>query len=419
MHQARIHPHDHRPRRQLTAPLSALWATVRRSVEEPSATTGVFRHYTHHAPVLIIAVVAFLALADGTGMNWLPLLAVGPALAAATSGPWGVLRIGALAVALAAVLGVRGGAPGTEQAIMLSALAAVTLAGGLASALRRRREHVLAAVRSVAEAAQHAFLKPVPSTVGPFQAAVHYSAAAAEARIGGDLYALVPTPYGVRLIVGDVRGKGLPAVGVAALVLGVFREAAYDEPDLLDVVHRIERSLARNLGPDDFVTAVLAGYPEDGRMELVNCGHAAPLLVHDSGILPVEPVRPAPPLGLRSLAGESPSLQHVTLVDGHQVLFYTDGVTEARDHERAFYPLGERLAQHLSEEPSRTLAALHEDLLAHVGGELHDDAAMLLLRKPAGTDPEQPGTAPVASTGPARPTGRSHRCAAPAVGAAE
>ncbi|MGX1971207.1 PP2C family protein-serine/threonine phosphatase [Streptomyces kronopolitis] len=416
MHQARIHPHDHRPRRQLTASLSTLWAAVRRAMEEPSAPTGAFRHYAHNAPVLIIAVVACLALAGGTGMNWLPLLAVGPALAAATSGPWGVLRIGALAVALAAVLGVRDGAPGTEQAIILSALTAVTLAGGLASALRRRREHVLAAVRSVAEAAQHAFLKPVPSTVGPFQAAVHYSAAAAEARSGGDLYALVPTPYGVRLIVGDVRGKGLPAVGVAALVLGVFREAAYDEPDLLDVVHRIERSLARNLGPDDFVTAVLAGYPEDGRMELVNCGHAAPLLVHDSGILPVEPARPAPPLGLRSLSDESPSLQHVTLVDGHQVLFYTDGVTEARDHERAFYPLGERLARHLSEEPSRTLAALHKDLLAHVGGELHDDAAMLLLRKPADAARDQAATAPVAPTAPARSTDRR---TAPAVGAAE
>lgn len=76
------------------------------------------------------------------------------------------------------------------------------------------------------------------------------------------------------MIVGDVRGKGLPAVGTAALVLGVFREAAYDEPDLLDVVCRIERSLARNLGGDDFVTAVVAGCPEPGRLEMVNCGHA-------------------------------------------------------------------------------------------------------------------------------------------------
>ncbi|WP_405407315.1 PP2C family protein-serine/threonine phosphatase [Streptomyces decoyicus] len=401
MRQARIHHHDHQPRWQLTKPFSALRAPIRQAFpplgEASSRAKGARRHCASGVPLLIIATVAVLCLSGGTGMSWLPLLAVGPALAAATSGPWGVLRIGVLAVALGAALGVQGGAPGDEQAIVLATLSAVTLAGSLASALRRRREQVLAAVRSVAEAAQHAFLKPVPATVGHFQTAVHYSAAAAEARIGGDLYALVPTPFGVRLIVGDVRGKGLPAVGIAALVLGVFREAAYDEPDLLDVVHRIERSLARNLGPDDFVTAVLAGYPEADRMELVNCGHAAPLLVHDAGVLPVEPVHPAPPLGLRALSGETPSLQETTLSDGDQLLFYTDGVTEARDHKREFYPLVERLSRHLSEEPSRTLAALHEDLLAHVGGELHDDAAMLLLRRPAYT----------ASTAPNEPADRT------------
>lgn len=211
------------------------------------------------------------------------------------------------------------------------------------------------------------------------------SGAAAEARIGGDLYALVPTPYGVRLIVGDVRGKGLPAVGTTALVLGVFREAAYDEPDLLDVVERIERSLARNLGPDDFVTAVVAGYPQPGRMEVVNCGHA-PLLVSHSNVTAVEPTHPAPPLGLRALVGRCPSLQVLPFSDGDQLLLYTDGVTEARDGMRAFYPLAERVARHACAEPSRTVAALHDELLEHVGGRLHDDAALLLLRKPTAAD---------------------------------
>lgn len=334
-------------------------------------------------PALFVFAVALLTLVGGAGTTWLPLLAVGPTLAAAISRPWGVLRIGFIAVALGAVLGDRAGAPGREQAIVLSALVAVTLASSLASALRGRRERVLEAVRSVAEAAQHALLKPVPATVGQFQVAVRYSAAAAEARIGGDLYALVPTPYGIRLIVGDVRGKGLPAVSTAALVLGVFREAAYDEPDLLDVVGRIERSLARNLGPDDFVTAVVAGYPGAGHMELVNCGHAPPLLVRGSDVMAVEPTHPAPPLGMGALTGETPSLQVLPFIDGDQLLLYTDGVTEARNHSREFYPLAERVARHMSDEPSRTVAALHDELLAHVGGRLHDDAALLLLRKPA------------------------------------
>ncbi|MFF0596750.1 PP2C family protein-serine/threonine phosphatase [Streptomyces antibioticus] len=339
-------------------------------------------------PVLIVLVVVLLDLAGGAGMIWLPMLAAGPALAATTNGPRGVLSVGLLAAGLGAALGISGQVPGRELTAVLAALAAVTLASGLASALRGRRERVLDAVRSVAEAAQHALLKPVPATVGPFQVAVRYNAAAAEARIGGDLYALIPTPYGVRLIVGDVRGKGLPAVGTAALVLGVFREAAYDEPDLLAVVDRIERSLARNLGGDDFVTAVVAGYPGKGLLEVVNCGHAPPLLVRSDGeVVAVEPTHPSPPLGLRALHDQTPSLQVLPFADADQLLLYTDGVTEARDRHRAFYPLADGLTRHICDEPARTLDAVQHELLTHVGGRLHDDAALLLLRKPAGAEP--------------------------------
>lgn len=378
MSQARNHGVDHRPVRPSRNRVAGAGASARRRAAARLAVG------TPVLPVLVIALVVSADLAGGAGMIWLPLLAAGPALAATTNGPRGVLCVGVLAAALGVTLGIRDGVPARELTAVLSALVAVTLASGLASALRGRRERVLAAVRSVAETAQHALLRPVPSTVGPFQVAVRYSAAAAEARIGGDLYALIPTPHGVRLIVGDVRGKGLPAVGTAALVLGVFREAAHDEADLLAVVDRIERSLARNLGHDDFVTAVVAGYPKAGHLEVVNCGHNPPLLVSASGtISTVEPAHPAPPLGLRALTGHTPGLQVLPFADGDQLLLYTDGVTEARDGGRAFYPLAEGLGRHVSHEPSHTLGALHDELLAHVGGRLHDDAALLLIRKPA------------------------------------
>ncbi|MET7935338.1 SpoIIE family protein phosphatase [Streptomyces sp. NPDC005322] len=68
--------------------------------------------------------------------------------------------------------------------------------------------------------------------------------------------------------------------------------------------------------------------------------------------------------------------------DGDQLLLYTDGVIEARDEVREYFPLLERVPRHICDEPSRTLAALHDELLAHVGDRLHDDAALLLLRKP-------------------------------------
>ncbi|MEW1684642.1 PP2C family protein-serine/threonine phosphatase [Streptomyces sp. NPDC093594] len=378
MSHARQHGRDRSPIRPYPRGTRRSWSPRARAVAHWAAETSAF-------PVLIVSVIVCIDLLAGTGRIWLPLLATGPALAAATSRPRGVLGVGLLASLLGAGIAYRHGMAFAHLAVVLAALVTVTLAGALASTLRARRERVLAAVRSVAETAQHALLQPVPQTVGPFQVAVRYSAAAAEARIGGDLYALVPTPYGVRMIVGDVRGKGLPAVGTAALVLGVFREAAYDEPDLLDVVCRIERSLARNLGGDDFVTAVVVGCPGTGRLEMVNCGHAPPLLIRDAEVAAVETDHPAPPLGLRALSDDSPRLQVMPFGDGDQLLLYTDGVTEARDADRAFYPLTEGLARHLCDEPERTLAALHEDLLEHVGGRLHDDAALLLLRQPAVT----------------------------------
>ncbi|MGW5212225.1 PP2C family protein-serine/threonine phosphatase [Streptomyces sp. NPDC004051] len=348
-------------------------------------------------PLLLVCLLAVIDVVVGTGLIWLPLLAAGPALAAATCGWRGVVGVGLLATSLSLVLGTRDEISGRNLTAVLAVLGSVTPAGSLAAAVRERRECVLAAVRSVAETAQHALLQPSPKTVGPFQVAVHYSAAAAEARIGGDLYALTATPYGVRLIVGDVRGKGLPAVETASLVLGVFREAAHGEPDLPAVVGRIERSLARNLGNDDFVTAVVAGYPRPGRLEVVNCGHAPPLLVRGTTVVPVEPVRPAPPLGLRALTGEAPGLQALPFEDGDQLLLYTDGVAEARDADRAFHPLAEGLSRHLYDDPARTVAALHEELLAHVGGRLHDDAALLLLRKPTVSESAAPGSAAPAS----------------------
>ncbi|GHG21989.1 PP2C family protein-serine/threonine phosphatase [Streptomyces albogriseolus] len=383
MSHARQHGRDRSPIRPYPRGIQRLRSPCTRAFAHCVAETPAL-------PVLILCVIVSIDMAAGTGRIWLPLLATGPALAAATSRPRGVLGVGALASLLGAGIAYRHDMDVAHLAVVLAALVAVTLAGTLASALRARRERVLAAVRSVAETAQHALLQPVPDTVGPFQVAVRYSAAAAEARIGGDLYALVPTPHGVRMIVGDVRGKGLPAVGTAALVLGVFREAAYDEPDLLDVVCRIERSLARNLGGDDFVTAVVAGCPEPGRLETVNCGHAPPLLIRGAEVTAVEPVHPAPPLGLRALSDDAPRLQVVPFGDGDQLLLYTDGVTEARDADRAFYPLAEGLTRHLYDEPARTLAALHEDLLDHVGGRLHDDAALLLLRRPAAAPAGEP-----------------------------
>lgn len=332
-------------------------------------------------PFVIIAGVTFVAILRDPGLRWASMLAAAPALAAVRYTPRGVLGIGGGALLIAAVLGMQPNLPVNDRPQVLSALVVVTLASALSSYLRLREERVLAAVRSVAETAQQAVLAPVPSSVGQMRCAVSYNAAAAEARIGGDLYAVVNTAYGVRAIMADVRGKGLPAVRMASLVNGVFREAAFDEPDLVRVVNRIERSLARSVGMDDFVTAVVVGFPKAESLQIVNCGHEPPLLVRADEVTPIESVVPTPPLGLLKLTGIRPALEELLFAPGDQLLLVTDGVTEARDAAGVFYPLDQRLRPHLAKEPEDILAAVQNELISYVGGRLQDDAAMLLLRR--------------------------------------
>ena len=121
---------------------------------------------------------------------------------------------------------------------------------------------------------QGGFGEPLPRQVGPLELRVVYLAAAAEARVGGDLYEVTRTQFGIRLIVGDVRGKGLDAVEIAADVLGVFREVAHEVYTLAEVARRIDASLARRpaapLDPE-FVTAVLAEIdPAAGSLAVYN-----------------------------------------------------------------------------------------------------------------------------------------------------
>ncbi|WP_148592987.1 SpoIIE family protein phosphatase, partial [Streptomyces sp. WAC01526] len=99
----------------------------------------------------------------------------------------------------------------------------------------------LASVRDVSEAAQRAVLPMPPERLAGLALAARYVGARADARIGGDLYAVQDTPHGVRLIVGDVRGKGLEAVETAVIVIGAFREAAEQESTLGAVAGRLER----------------------------------------------------------------------------------------------------------------------------------------------------------------------------------
>ncbi|MGW1378564.1 PP2C family protein-serine/threonine phosphatase [Streptomyces sp. NPDC002446] len=252
----------------------------------------------------------------------------------------------------------------------------------------------LASVRDVSEAAQRAVLPLPPERLAGLAVAARYVGARADARIGGDLYAVQDTPYGVRLIVGDVRGKGLEAVEAAVVVIGAFREAAEQEVTLEAVAGRLERALQREgrrrAGLDEyegFTTAVLAEISANGQslLRVLNRGHPAPLmLTPDGGLRELAPAAPALPLGMSEVASWPDRSDETFLPAGSLLVFFTDGVTEARDLRGCFYDPAGRLRGRRFAGPDDLLDALVADVARHTGGAPADDMALLAVQRPMG-----------------------------------
>jgi serine phosphatase RsbU (regulator of sigma subunit) len=252
----------------------------------------------------------------------------------------------------------------------------------IASAARQRKERELVDVRAVADVAQRVLLHRVPREVGQLQIAVRYISAAAAARIGGDLYDVVAVAGTARLIVADVQGKGLAAVQTAAVVLAAFRESVYDEPDLAAIASHIERSLEHQAPGDRFVTAIMAEIPRDGaEIRLLNCGHPAPLLLSGDNAEFAEPLEASLPLGLGYLDPGVRKEHTAPFGPADRILFYTDGISEARDTSGAFYQVDQcgRLLD--GPDPVASLDRLYDDVLRHVGGHLQDDSAALFVAR--------------------------------------
>ena len=232
----------------------------------------------------------------------------------------------------------------------------------------------LAAITRVAEAAQHAILAPMPPRVGPLRLAASYVSAAQDALVGGDMYEVVARGDAVRLLIGDVRGKGLEAVRMATVVLGHFRSAAVECEDLSDLARQVDERLRPYLGDEDFVTALVAEVAADGTCDVIACGHPAALLVQDGELRQVGQ-EDSLPLGL----GADPRPVRVHLAPGSRLLLFTDGLLEARAPGGAFVEPAAVLSS-LTSEPDldAALAQVLDALSEAIGGRLGDDLALLV-----------------------------------------
>jgi serine phosphatase RsbU (regulator of sigma subunit) len=218
----------------------------------------------------------------------------------------------------------------------------------------------------------------------------------------------------VRAVIGDARGHGLPAIGMVAALLGSFREAAHQEPELADVLRRLDEALRRHLrertlsehpaaagsAPQDpvaeeFATLQLVQLADDGAFLVVNCGHPAPYRLGAApGPLPVG--EPLPPVGLFDPTRTPAPAATGQVLPGEGLLLYTDGMQDARDRRGTFFPLSDALAAASGVRPGRPLcgravaAGLRAAVLDHAGGHPTDDMALLILVH----DPIRPAPAP-------------------------
>ncbi|MFC8449885.1 PP2C family protein-serine/threonine phosphatase [Kitasatospora sp. NPDC057223] len=348
----------------------------------------------HLVPLLLIVAITVVDVLAPPQIHLGPLLIVAPAVTASFAHARATAVVGLLAIGAQVVIGLL--RDGLTTPNHLAQIAALTLVSALVvglRALRDRHEQELEQVRSVSEAAQRVLLRPLPARSGPLRLASSYLAAEAEAQVGGDLYALARTATGTRLLVGDVRGKGLASLGDAALLLGAFRAAAHLHATLPELARYLDGSVCWDLAQptegddpgESFITAVILDVPDEGAVvSMVDCGHPPPLLLHEGTVTALAARQPAPPLGLGDLVPAEYRVETFPFLPGDRLLVYTDGVIEARDGRREFYPLAERITAWTGEPPAALLQHLRRDLLAHAGGRLDDDAAMVAVERLAG-----------------------------------
>ncbi|MFF7340390.1 PP2C family protein-serine/threonine phosphatase [Streptomyces sp. NPDC008163] len=360
------------------------------AVRAPRVGNGVL----FGALALLTAAIVCLDVLSGQDLRLVPLLVVVPAFVsvfgtiAQTTG----VAVFVMMVAVASRLVSGGSNWDIASSVVFTVLACLLGIG--ACVLRIRHAIEVARLRSAAVALQRQILRPLPIPTDQITAHGSYTPIEEDHLVGGDIYEVVQSPYGTRVIIGDVQGKGLPAIGVGFAVLGAFREAAIREPSLIGVVDRLEDAVARQNAfaaqtgdTERFVTALVLGFDGDGRAQAVNCGHLPPRLVHDGVAVPVPLRRTSVPLGMAELSNEGRTAERLDFPSGATLLMFTDGVTEARDAEGRFYPLDARLSRWARRGPRELLDALGHDLEEFSGGVRRDDIAVLALSRVAESAP--------------------------------
>jgi sigma-B regulation protein RsbU (phosphoserine phosphatase) len=153
--------------------------------------------------------------------------------------------------------------------------------------------------------------------------------------IGGDLYDFVRYGAGecepcTGLVIGDVSGKGAPAALYAAMVSGILRSHAGDQPGPAKIMGLINHSLAEHRIDGQFVSIIYALWNDELReLKIANSGLPRPVFVRDGELQRVEIM--GLPLGLFD------TVEHDEMTfecrPGDLMVFFSDGLVDATNRD--------------------------------------------------------------------------------------
>jgi serine phosphatase RsbU (regulator of sigma subunit) len=240
----------------------------------------------------------------------------------------------------------------------------------------------------VAQRLQRSLLPPeLPSLPGMTVRAA-YQSVTEEMDVGGDFYDVWPCgSHRWAVAIGDVCGTGPEAAVVTAVVRHTLRAFTMTSTDIETILRHLDRALADTAiqQPNERFSTVLFGVltitSNDVRLELASGGHPGPVIVRADGTTEILELT-------GSLLGVLPEVtidrRHIHLDPGDQIVLVTDGATEARSGKALFGIEGVAAAAADAHARGKdTAAAVEKAVRDYCDGNLHDDLAVLVLRRDA------------------------------------
>lgn len=261
----------------------------------------------------------------------------------------------------------------------------------LQAAVAIENSRLYAQEKNLAQTLQRAFLPELPPAVGGFQIGRLYAPGSEEAQVGGDTYDLFTLSDGrLAVLMADVSGQGALAATLTVMAKYTVRAYALEEPAPAVVLARTNDALVRQTGDSTFLTLCYALLdPRTRSVRVASAAHPPALFCRPGHKCQRLGALPGLIAGFRS--GETYTEDQAVFGSGDVLVFYTDGVTEAR---RKASPLAsstprpqfemERLQRvieaNVSLSAQEIAHAIHAAVADHAAGNLSDDIALLVLK---------------------------------------